>query len=41
MLTIQNEQLQHIAEFREEATNVVSFLPAIRITPTSWPAATS
>jgi hypothetical protein len=32
MLTIPKEQLQHIAEFREEATNVVPFLPATRIT---------
>ncbi|KAM0824848.1 hypothetical protein ACQ4PT_069937 [Festuca glaucescens] len=37
MLTIPNEQLQHIAEFREEAelwvaTNVIPFLPATRIT---------
>jgi hypothetical protein len=37
MLTIPNEQLQHIAEFREEAelwvaTSVVPFLPATRIT---------
>uniref|UniRef100_A0ACD5YF91 Uncharacterized protein n=4 Tax=Avena sativa TaxID=4498 RepID=A0ACD5YF91_AVESA len=37
MITIPNEQLQHIAEFREEAdlwvaTNVVPFLPATKIT---------